>query len=183
VLIMDIYNKMGLCEERAGNAADALVYFDFAINMTTGVHTSEETTHWNRSAAHRAHILGRTYTGADAYDTAAQSAYAANIYSNKANLYYVDAQFQTAMDQCDLSTSIRVDELDDAVHGAVGWNYFTKAKSDRALNVVNGVAAGTAGCDSDTKAMFTAAWDIYAAVLGPRHLHSMAVAKELATCP
>ena len=190
ILVMDIYNKMGLCEERHELLNKAQTYFTYAVNMTSGIHTSEDSSHWNRSAASRAHILGRTYTGADAYDTAAQSMYAANVYSTRAHVYFQQGQYQNAMDDCDLSTSIRVDEFETGQCGApceshpgVGWNYYLKARADRALNNGNGVAALNNGCDADTETTFQKAMDIYSEVLGPRHLQTQAIRLQLDSCP
>ena len=187
VLTMDIYNKMGLCQERLGRLVQAQNFFTDAVAITDGIHISEDSSHWNRSAAARAHILGRTYTGADAYDTAANSGYAANVYSNRAHVSLAQGLHQSAMDDCDLSTAVRLDEFESQVcdvpcndHGAVGWNYYLKARADRAMNDGNSVAND--GCDADTKAIFEDARDIFSVVLGNRHLTTQAVRNEISTC-
>jgi len=172
VLLMDVYNKIGLCYERRGWLDKATIYMDYAVNMTKGIHISDDSSHWNRSAASRAFVYGKRYTGLDAYDTASMSGYAANIYSNQAHILNAQSSWDAAAAKLDLSTSIRLQELQASVnpHSAIAWNYFLKGRNQ--VSKVN-------LCDADANNYLTNAKTMFSETVGPRHLESQRVWKEM----
>lgn len=168
ILLMDVYNKMGLLEDRRAHYSAAMTYFGYAMNMTNGLHTSPGPSFWNNSVEYDKHVLGMRFTDRDGYSTAAFSPYAANVNSNKAHVHFMRGEYTDAIDQCDISTNIRVDELDTDEHNSIGWNHFLRAKAED----------DNGACDTNS---YKAARDIYNVVLGPRHSQSMAVG-ALQTC-
>jgi tetratricopeptide (TPR) repeat protein len=168
ILLMDVYNKMGLLEDRRAHYSAAMTYFGYAMNMTDGLHTSPGPSFWNNSVEYDKHVLGMRFTDRDGYSTAAFSPYAANVNSNKAHVHFMRGEYTDAIDQCDISTNIRVDELDTDEHNSIGWNHFLRAKAED----------DNGACDTNS---YKAARDIYNVVLGPRHSQSMAVG-ALQTC-